>query len=366
MELGKLAQQVLQPFEHSGRSCKWNFSIFVLQHLFCMKTSHYVLGFLALFCLSFAITGCLNPDNEIPENCYDGELNNGEEGVDCGGPCPLCDPCTNGLWDPDLGETWVDCGGECGECDPSNNGIQDGDETGVDCGGSTGISCGELCGDGLPNGLEDGADPTGISPNPELADCGGPSCPACPTCTDMLLNGDEIGIDCGGPDCPPCATDGNCLNNVQDGDEQWIDCGGSTCPTCTDTLSFFIGGVLYDTVSGLGATLNGDNSITITGTTLASEQFAMTINEPVATWLPGVTAICNPASAADGQVAAFTASDLSLYNSASGTGNFTVEVVYIEPMVGGIIVCNFGGALVKPDLSGGVSLTGGFCVLNLN
>ena len=30
------------------------------------------------------------------------------------------------------------------------------------------------------------------------------SCANCPTCTDGILNGFEIGIDCGGPTCPPC------------------------------------------------------------------------------------------------------------------------------------------------------------------
>ena len=72
------------------------------------------------------MSGCLNEDNLIGENCYDGILNNGEELVDCGGPiCDPCDPCENGIWDPLLGEQWVDCGGECGPCDPSFNGVQD-------------------------------------------------------------------------------------------------------------------------------------------------------------------------------------------------------------------------------------------------
>ena len=63
-------------------------------------------------------TGCLNDDNLIPENCYDGILNNGEELVDCGGSiCPPCDPCENGQYDALLGETWVDCGGECDPCE---------------------------------------------------------------------------------------------------------------------------------------------------------------------------------------------------------------------------------------------------------
>ena len=57
------------------------------------------------------MSGCLNEDNLIGENCYDGILNNGEELVDCGGPiCDPCDPCENGIWDPLLGEQWVDCG----------------------------------------------------------------------------------------------------------------------------------------------------------------------------------------------------------------------------------------------------------------
>ena len=51
-------------------------------------------------------TGCLNDDNLIPENCYDGILNNGEELVDCGGSiCPPCDPCENGQYDALLGES---------------------------------------------------------------------------------------------------------------------------------------------------------------------------------------------------------------------------------------------------------------------
>ena len=81
-------------------------------------------------------TGCLNDDNKIPPNCFDGILNNGEEKIDCGGPCIACDPCENGLWDYELGETWVDCGGDCGDCPPHANGCQDEGESGIDCGGA--------------------------------------------------------------------------------------------------------------------------------------------------------------------------------------------------------------------------------------
>ena len=56
-------------------------------------------------------------------------------------------------------------------------------------------------------------------------------CPACPTCSDSVMNSPggvwEEGIDCGGS-CSPCVT---CIDGVRNGDEQAIDCGGS-CPAC--------------------------------------------------------------------------------------------------------------------------------------
>lgn len=52
------------------------------------------------------------------ETCYDGELNNNEESVDCGGPCVACDTtegtCFDGI--QNQGETGVDCGGPCNVC----------------------------------------------------------------------------------------------------------------------------------------------------------------------------------------------------------------------------------------------------------
>ena len=38
--------------------------------------------FFALFSVMFVMSGCLNEDNQIPDNCYDGILNNGEELID--------------------------------------------------------------------------------------------------------------------------------------------------------------------------------------------------------------------------------------------------------------------------------------------
>jgi len=66
--------------------------------------------------------------------CNDGIQNQGETGVDCGGPCTACESCNDGI--QNQGETGVDCGGPCAACPSCNDGVQNGDETGVDCGGS--------------------------------------------------------------------------------------------------------------------------------------------------------------------------------------------------------------------------------------
>jgi hypothetical protein len=48
--------------------------------------------------------------------CTDGIQNQGETGIDCGGPCPACPTCNDGI--QNQGETGVDCGGPCPACPP--------------------------------------------------------------------------------------------------------------------------------------------------------------------------------------------------------------------------------------------------------
>ena len=73
----------------------------------------------ALAIVALAFTSCTNDDEppiaEATATCNDGIQNQGETGVDCGGP--NCQPCTV----------------PTATCD---DGIQNGDETGVDIGGS--------------------------------------------------------------------------------------------------------------------------------------------------------------------------------------------------------------------------------------
>lgn len=49
-------------------------------------------------------------------SCSDGIQNQGESGVDCGGPCPACATCFDGI--QNQGETGIDCGGPCAPCPP--------------------------------------------------------------------------------------------------------------------------------------------------------------------------------------------------------------------------------------------------------
>lgn len=94
--------------------------------------------------------------------CNDGIQNQGEAGVDCGGPCTACASCNDGI--QNQGESGVDCGGPCTACPTCNDGIQNQGESGVDCGGP---------------------------------------CSACASCNDGIQNQGESGVDCGGP-CTPC------------------------------------------------------------------------------------------------------------------------------------------------------------------
>lgn len=161
-----------------------------------------------------------------PSTCRDGKKNNGETGVDCGGPCKPCAPkatCKDGKKNQD--ETGVDCGGTCGPCPTCKDGKKNQNETGVDCGGECEPCAGkETCNDGKRN-----QDETGI-------DCGG-TCEPCPvegSCDDGKQNQDETGIDCGGV-CEACVVE-TCTDKVQNQDETGVDCGGvcEACLTCDD------------------------------------------------------------------------------------------------------------------------------------
>jgi hypothetical protein len=135
-------------------------------------------------------------------SCTDGDqsISLGEEGIDCGGVCPIkCGSCTNGVHDAN--EEGVDCGGACLNgigtsisvlCDPDPaitdptkrlpacaNGKADPWEEGVDCG--------SYCTNRKGTPILCDPDPTITNPSKRL-----------PVCSDGKKDSDETGVDCGG------------------------------------------------------------------------------------------------------------------------------------------------------------------------
>lgn len=227
-----------------------------------------------------------------PDHCSNGERDEDESDVDCGGSCGRCDIgqtcydddacefqcrgrcvaafCSNGRQDEAMGETDIDCGGEmCGPCEVGGRCIEgpdciygvctqddnvcvpescvdgrtSGNETDVDCGGQSACvespECDEDCVAecliascdicGDSRGCGSGADCLSRVCDPETNTC------ASATCTDGVQNNDEEAVDCGGMFCMPC----HCVNGVLDGNETDVDCGGGDfsaprCPQCTD------------------------------------------------------------------------------------------------------------------------------------
>ncbi|NQU97964.1 hypothetical protein HQ533_00715 [Candidatus Woesearchaeota archaeon] len=94
-----------------------------------------------------------------PATCDDNISNQGEIGVDCGGPCDPCKTCHDRI--QNQRETGVDCGGPCLRCQAAT------------------------CTDGILNDGEEGID------------CGGPCLP-CPGCSNNYWDEGEEGMDCGG------------------------------------------------------------------------------------------------------------------------------------------------------------------------
>lgn len=74
------------------------------------------------------------------ESCSDGIRNQGEKGVDCGGPCKECASCSDGI--RNQGEDGVDCGGPCEPCKEECNECSDGNKCTQDlCNAATNYQC---------------------------------------------------------------------------------------------------------------------------------------------------------------------------------------------------------------------------------
>ncbi|MEM7162060.1 MAG: hypothetical protein AAF487_06405 [Bacteroidota bacterium] len=105
------------------------------------------------------------------------------------------------------------------------DGILNQDEVFVDCGGPNCDPCVPTC----DNGIQD----VDVANNwiEEGIDCGGP-CESC--CGNGVVDAFEEWVDCGGPECEPCE---QCANGVMDGAETGIDCDDNPdtdCPPCSE------------------------------------------------------------------------------------------------------------------------------------
>lgn len=317
-----------------------------------MKVRSLLFVFIAAFATSFFLASCLNEENKIPPNCYDGILNNGEEKIDCGGAfCDECPHCENGRFDPDRGETCIDCGGPCGACPTCNNCMFDeGLESGIDCGGLANCPpCNTLCGDGLLNGLE------------EEIDCGGPDCDPCPTCTDNIMNGNEIGIDCGGTECNPCTTTGSCINGVLDGDEFWVDCSGSHCPRCDSVFTWRIGTATH-TVPVVTGTLTGSNLLSFNGISTIGGTLNVQIGSP-ADFTQGQGFTATPATFPTVQVVYLNAAGVE-YSSANTGSNVSLS---FQRYIGAekFVRVTFSGNLKTADGTSTVQIQNGVYMIDI-
>ncbi|MEL6867009.1 MAG: GEVED domain-containing protein, partial [Bacteroidota bacterium] len=112
-------------------------------------------------------------------------------------------------------------------------------------------------------------------------DCGGPDCPACPTCSDGIQNGNETGVDCGGPDCAACPT---CSDGIQNGYETGIDCGGPDCSPCGTGCSSPTNLALGTSPTQDGTQNNKDADNAVDGDPNTWDSFSQTNWEPEAWW----------------------------------------------------------------------------------
>jgi hypothetical protein len=169
---------------------------------------------------------CGGPDCPACPSCDDGILNGDEIGIDCGGPdCAPC-PCSNNLtltitldnypeetsWDVRDASNNVWASGSYSTANPDGSTVTESicvpdgcyDFTIYDSYGD-GICC--SYGNGSYT-LTNDADGTtlasggsfGSSETTNFCVTAGTG----PTCSDGIQNGNETGVDCGGPDCPAC------------------------------------------------------------------------------------------------------------------------------------------------------------------
>lgn len=193
----------------------------------------------------------------LPPTCDDWIKNQDEEGVDCGGPCPLSCVCPDGYKCTTVVEAEQEFGAgsySAASAEPCGHGWE-GDLQlskfchkkieSYDCvdsdGGpdiyvkGTAPNCEDFC--STDRILQEctvspGIDDCDVYQSPYECEgvCKNGACQL-PSCDDEIQNQDEVSIDCSKKSiysiCDSC-----CNNGIQDYDEEGIDCGGADCTPC--------------------------------------------------------------------------------------------------------------------------------------
>lgn len=128
------------------------------------------------------------PDCDAAESCSDGIQNQGETGIDCGGPCAACsvdETCSDSIKNQD--EVGVDCGGVCVTGSEVCNNLLDDDNdcltdcSDLDCSGDA--SCVGTSPEECTGGIDEDGD--------GLIDCADSDCAIDPNC--MFVPGENCG-----------------------------------------------------------------------------------------------------------------------------------------------------------------------------
>jgi hypothetical protein len=107
--------------------------------------------------------------------------------------------------------------------------VQDNGETGVDCGGPNGCRC-EL-GQPCSSYVDCVSEHCTLDDTPDAAP---PGLCVAPTCSDGIRNNQELSVDCGGPNCPGCAVGELCSvgSDCASGICSYTQCRPSCSPSC--------------------------------------------------------------------------------------------------------------------------------------
>ena len=152
--------------------------------------------------------------------CSDGIQNQGETGVDCGGPCPACISCGDTICNG--GENCSNCPADCGAC-PACTQNSDCDDSNP----CTDDSCiGSVCNYTNNTASCDDGNEANCNDVCSNGSCAGSACPVCnnnATC-DAGENCSNCPADCGA--CPACTQNSDCDDSNPCTDDS---CIGSVC-----------------------------------------------------------------------------------------------------------------------------------------